>query len=93
MPRIANLVAWIVGATASGVAYWYVVIYLFDEFNHGYGRDTWFQLNVYIFMLAVLAGLVGYALLTVFRRAPQTFLPAAWPAQLSPFASYCSFSR
>jgi len=25
MPRIANLVSWIVGATASGVAYWYVV--------------------------------------------------------------------
>jgi L-lactate permease len=76
MSRITSLVAWIVGAAGSTVAYWYVVVYLFDEFNHGYGRDAWFQLNVYLSMLAVLVGLIGYAVLTIFRRGPRTFAAA-----------------
>ena len=73
MSRIASLVARIVGAAGSTVAHWYVVVYLFDEFDHGYGRDTWFQLNLYLSMLALRVGLVGYAALTIFRRGLRTF--------------------
>ena len=50
------------------VAFWYVVIYVFDEFDHGYGQRNWFDLNVYLSLLSVVIGLVGYGLATRFWR-------------------------
>jgi hypothetical protein len=76
MSRFASLTAWVVGATASVATYWYVVVYLFGEFNHGYGRDTWFQLNLYLSMLSVLVGLVGYGVGIIFHPRPRTFVVA-----------------
>jgi hypothetical protein len=35
MSRVPSLLAWFFGATAAMVAFWYVVVYLFGEFNHG----------------------------------------------------------
>jgi uncharacterized membrane protein YhdT len=76
MSRIASLAGWVVGASALVAAYWYVVVYLLGEFNHGYGRDTWFQLNLYLSMLSVLVGLVGYGAIAIFRTRPRAFVTA-----------------
>lgn len=76
MSRLANCAAWLVGAIVPTVGYWYVVVYLLDDFNHGYGRDTWFQLQLYLFALSVLAGLVGYALAALPRTRPSAFSTA-----------------
>lgn len=76
MSRISSLVAWFVGATASMVVFWYVVVYGFGEFNHGYGQRTWFQLNVYLSMLAVVIGLVGFGATMVLRPRSRTLAVA-----------------
>jgi hypothetical protein len=72
MSRIADLGAWIAGAIVSSTGYWYVVVYLLDEFNHGYGRRNWFQLSLYLSMIAVVVGLVGYAVASgIWRRSSR----------------------
>jgi len=48
------------------VAFWYVLIYIFDEFDRGYGQRNWFALNVYLSLLSVVIGLVGYGLAILF---------------------------
>jgi len=63
----------------SALAYWYVLVYIFDEFNHGYGRDTWFILNLYLFALSMVSGLVGYFIAALFRARPRTFAIACLP--------------
>ena len=78
-PRIIALVAWILGAALSALAYWYVVVYVLDQFNHGYGRDNWFVLNLYLFALSIVSGLVGYAIAALFRSRPKTFAAACLP--------------
>ena len=72
MTHIANLAAWLWGAAGAMLAYWYVVIYLFDQFNHGYGRDTWFVLNLYVSALYIAIGLLGCALANYFWARPRT---------------------
>jgi hypothetical protein len=57
---------WFLAAAASMVAFWYVVIYVFEEFNHGYGQRNWFDLNVYLSLISVVIGLVGYGLAIAF---------------------------
>ena len=79
MPRITHLVAWVLGAALSAFAYWYVVVYILDEFNRGYGRDTWFILNLYLFALSMVSGLIGYFVAALFRPRLQTFALAFLP--------------
>ena len=73
MTHIANLATWMLGAAGAMLAYWSVVVYLFDQFNHGYGRDTWFLLNLYVSALSIVIGLFGYALASFFWSRPRTF--------------------
>ena len=79
MPRFTHLVAWALGAALSGLAYWYVLVYIVDEFNPQYGRDTWFILNLYLFALSMVSGLVGYFIAALFRARPRTFVVACLP--------------
>jgi hypothetical protein len=65
-----------VGAILPAVGYWYVVVYRLGDFNHGYGRDTWFQLQVYVSTLAVIAGVIGYGGASFLRPRPGTFAAA-----------------
>jgi hypothetical protein len=76
MSRIANFLAWIVGATVSAVTYWVIVVYVLDEFNHGYGRLAWFQLSLYLSMISVLVGLAGYAVVASFRQRSRRVVAA-----------------
>lgn len=73
MSRLVNAVGFLVGALVSTVIYWTVVVYVFDEFNHGYGKDTWFQLQLYVSALGTLAGLAGYVIVGFFRSRPSGF--------------------
>ena len=79
MPRFSHLVAWILAAALSALAYWYVLVYIVDEFNPEYGRDTWFILNLYLFALSMVSGLVGYFIAALFRARPRTFAIACLP--------------
>jgi hypothetical protein len=79
LPRFTHLVAWVLGAALSALAYWYVLVYIFDEFNPEYGRDTWFILNLYLFALSMVGGLVGYFIAALFRARPRTFAIACLP--------------
>jgi hypothetical protein len=54
-------------------AYWYVVVYVFDQFDRGYGKDTWFLLNLYLSALSVVIGLVGYVLASFIGPRARTF--------------------
>jgi hypothetical protein len=72
MWRITGLGAWVSGAAACAVGYWYVAVYLLEQFNHGYGRDTWFAFNIYLCMLAILTGLVGYGAASFSQPRPRT---------------------
>ena len=76
MSRIASFAAWLFGAAVSAAAYWYVVVYLLDDFNPEYGRVGWFALNLYVSALSVVAGLVGYAAVAFFRPFPRAFIRA-----------------
>jgi hypothetical protein len=79
MPRFTHLVAWVLGAALSALAYWCVLVYIFDEFNPEYGRDTWFILNLYHFAFFMVSGLVGYFIAALFRVRPRTFAIACLP--------------
>jgi hypothetical protein len=79
MPRFTHIVAWVSAAALSALAYWYVRVYIFDEFNPQYGRDTWFILNLYLFALFMVSGLVGYFIAALFRARPRTFAVACLP--------------
>lgn len=74
MSRIASFAAWLFGAAASAAAYWYAVVYVLDEFDHGYGQDNWFLLNLYLSALSVVAGFVGYAAVSFFRAPPRALV-------------------
>jgi len=74
--RILALVAWILGAALSALAYWFGVVYVLDQFDHGYGRDNWFALNLYLFALSIVSGLIGYGVAALFRPPPRTFAAA-----------------
>ena len=78
MPRLTAALGWTLGAAASMLAFWYVLVYIFDEFDHGYGQLNWFALNAYLSLLSVVIGLVGYGLALVFwprhRRAVAAFV-------------------
>jgi hypothetical protein len=76
MYRITAALSWTLFAAASMVAFWYVLIYIFDEFNHGYGQRNWFDLNVYLSLLSVVIGLVGYGLAIVYRPRHRRVLAA-----------------
>lgn len=67
MTRLANLSVWLAGALAAAVSYWAIGVYLFDDWNRGYGRTTWFQLQLYVSAIAAGAGLVGYGIAGAFR--------------------------
>ena len=76
LPRLAAFASWLLGAAIVSIVWWCVTIYLLAEFNRGYGRDTWFLLQLYVSSLAILAGLVGYALVGVVRPHSATFTSA-----------------
>jgi hypothetical protein len=76
MTRLAHLAGWLVGAIASALLVWSVVVYLLDEFDRGYGRDTWFALQLYISALSIVIGFIGYVVVVLFRSAQGTFAVA-----------------
>jgi hypothetical protein len=63
MSLINRFLAW----TAGALAYEYATVYLLDEFDRGYGRLAYFQLSLYIAMISVAAGPVGYAAVARFQ--------------------------
>ena len=81
MSRIVNLLVWIAGAALSALGYWCAAVYVFGVFDRGYGQLNWFQLSLYLSMIFMVAGLIGYAAVTVFRQRPRsatsTFLAGA----------------
>ena len=72
MTRLTQGVAWLLGALAVMVGCWYVVVYPLDNYNRGYGRDTWFQLQLYLAGISALAGLIGYVVAGFIRPRPAT---------------------
>ena len=68
LTKIIQLPVWLVGALISAVGYWYVVVFPLDRFDRGYGQVTWFQLNLYLSAIYTVAGLLGYAAASIFRR-------------------------
>ena len=76
MHRLATYAAWLVGAIVPPLGFWYAVVYLFDDFDRQYGRDTWFLLHVYIAALATVVGLVGF-IVSTFIRPRQMTIPVA----------------
>jgi hypothetical protein len=72
MARLTHGGAWLVGALAVTVGCWYVIVYPLDNYNRGYGRDTWFQLQLYLAGISAIVGLVGYLLAGFIRPRPAT---------------------
>ena len=67
MIRLAGYAAWLVGAMMPALGWWAITVYGFDRFDRGYGRDTWFILQVYVSALTSVAGLVGYTIVAFIR--------------------------
>jgi hypothetical protein len=65
--RLGHLAVWLLGAIVAAVSSWYVMVYLLDDWNRGYGRTTWYQLRLYVSAIAAGAGLVGYGIAGAFR--------------------------
>ena len=72
MTRLTHAVAWLLGAIAVMVGCWYVIVYPLDNYNRGYGRDTWFQLQLYLAGISAIVGLVGYLVAGFVRPRPAT---------------------
>ena len=70
MARLTGGVAWLVGALAVTAGCWYVIVYPLNSYNRGYGRDTWFQLQLYIGGISAVLGLVGYLIAGFIRPRP-----------------------
>jgi hypothetical protein len=65
--RLASYAAWLFGAIVPALGWWAVAVYGFARFDRGYGRDTWFILQVYLSALTAIAGLVGYTIVAFIR--------------------------
>ena len=72
MTRLTQAVAWLLGAIAVMGGCWYVIVYPLDNFNRGYGRDTWFQLQLYLAGISAIVGLVGYLVVGFIRARAAT---------------------
>jgi multisubunit Na+/H+ antiporter MnhB subunit len=72
MTRLTHGVAWLLGAIAVVVGCWYVVVYSLDDYDRGYGRDTWFQLQLYLAVISVGVGLIGYLVAGFIQPRPAT---------------------
>jgi small-conductance mechanosensitive channel len=73
MSRIVHFAGWLVGAIASALLCWAIVVYALDRFDRGYGRDTWFALQLYLSAIAIAIGLVGYVAVALFRSLHYAF--------------------
>ena len=73
MSRILHFAGWLIGATVSALLCWTIVVYVFDKFDRGYGRDTWFALQLYLSAIAVVVGLVGYVGVGLLRSLQGSF--------------------
>ena len=75
--RTINVLVWLGGAVGSVVLYRYVAVYLLGEVDHAYGKLASFQLTLVLYLVLVVAGLVGYAaisaLLQRFGSVANTF--------------------
>ena len=70
MTRLTLAAAWLLGAIVVTVCWWYTVIYPLDNYNRGYGRDTWFQLQLYLAGISAIIGLVGFVGASFLRPRP-----------------------
>jgi hypothetical protein len=76
MSRLSHSVAWILGALLPALIHWSAVIYLFEIYSRGYGRDTWFVLQLYLFVLSAVAGVIGFTVAAFLRGRPGTYAAA-----------------
>ena len=72
MTRLIQGAAWLLGALAVMVGCWYVMVYPLGNYNRGYGRDTWFQLQLYLAGISAVVGLIGYVIAGFIRPRPGT---------------------
>jgi len=75
MARLVSGALWLVGAVLTATGAWSAVVYLFDQFDRGYGRTTWFQLQLYVSALAIAVGLAGFVVAGFIR--PRSGHPLA----------------
>ena len=59
--RAARVLAWLLAATASGVAWYAVSIYGLENYDRAYGRTAIFQISSTLAFGFAIVGLVGYA--------------------------------
>ena len=73
MTRFASGAAWFIGAAVLLLGYWAAVVYALDQWDRGYGRDTWFFLQLYLSGIAVVVGLISYVIAGFVRPRPAGF--------------------
>lgn len=80
MSLVVRLLAWLMAALVAATAYWYVVVYLLDEFDRGYGQSNWFLLQLYLIAIYTPVGLAGYAAFAIVTRENPGGVPGALAA-------------
>ncbi len=70
MTRLVGLLRWTLGAVVAIASYWLLTVYVFDQFDRGYGQSTWLLLQLYVSILFLMAGLMGCAAV-LFMRKPS----------------------
>ncbi len=68
MKTFSGLVGWMFAAAAVLVGFWLLRVYLFNDFDRGYGQTTWLLLQLYQSAILTLFGLVGFAISATLQK-------------------------
>ena len=71
--RVARVLAWLLGAVASGVAWYGVSVYVLGNYDQAYGRLAIFQIGSALAFAFAIMGLVGYAATVAVLGSRQPF--------------------
>jgi hypothetical protein len=69
--RGARVLAWLLGAVASGVGWYAVSVYGLGNYDQAYGPLAIFQIGSALALLFAIMGLVGYAVTVAFDGSRQ----------------------
>ncbi len=69
MMRLVGLLRWTLGAVVAFASYLLLTVYVFDQFDRGYGQSTWLLLQLYVSIFFLMAGLVGCAAVLFMRKS------------------------
>jgi hypothetical protein len=66
--RLVGLLWWTLGAVVAFASYWLLTVYVFEEFDRGYGQSTWLLLQLYVSIFFLMSGLAGCTAVLFVRK-------------------------